>query len=172
MGKDAVRILFWGLLIFLVVIFQGSGENFLEIRGVRPDLILIIVYCMGLLHGEYVGGIAGLGLGWLMDLSSMGPLYQNLVTKGVIGVFAGYLGTWLRHAGPFLHLWILLGVSFLQGFLVSLVLSLIYDSSILSDLRYIVLPQAIYDAVLGSFILNLLVFLRERRRKIQWAGSP
>ena len=167
-----MRLLFWNLFIFFIVIFQGAGENFLEIHGIRPDLVLIAVYCVGLFKGEYAGGLAGLGLGWLIDLSSMGPFYQNLVTKGLIGIFAGYLGNWLRHAAPFLHIWILLGVSFLQGILVSIVLGLIYGSSIVSDLRYIVLPQAIYDAVLGSLILNLMVFLQERRRKLQWAGTP
>jgi rod shape-determining protein MreD len=163
-----VRGLVWGLAIFLMVAFQGAEVNFLEIGGIRPDLVLIAVYGIGLFQGEFAGGLAGLGLGWVIDLFSVGKFYQNMITKGLIGVFAGYLGNWLRHAGLFLHLWILLSLSLLQGTLIAVVLSLIYDSSILSDLWRIVLPQAIYDAVLGSLVLSLISSFHEKRRKTQW----
>lgn len=157
--------------MLVMALFQGSEANFLEFRGIRPDIVLIMVYCVGLLFGETRGGFAGLGLGLLMDLSSIGSFYQNLVTKGLVGILAGVLGRWLRHAGPFLHLWILFLISLTQGVLIATLLSLLYETSILSDLRTIVLPQAVFDALLGSLILNLLISMRESWVKALWAGQ-
>jgi rod shape-determining protein MreD len=160
----------WGGGFLLLLAFQGSSYNPLEIWGIKPDLLLLGIYCLGLLRGEVWGGLSGAGLGLLMDLFSAGPFYQNLVVLGIIGVFAGLLGHWLRHAGAFLHAWILFGVSLIQGTVIAVILSLIFDSSFWGDLLHIVLPQAVYDGVLGSLILNFLSVRWERQRKVRWAG--
>jgi rod shape-determining protein MreD len=166
-----VKFLLWGVLILAVVAWQGSDYNFLEIHGIRPDLVLIVVYGVALIQGEFRGTLAGLGLGLVMDLTSVGPFYQNFVMKGLVGFIGGFLGRWLLHAGPFLHLWVLFGVSFLQGTAVSLMLGWINGASPLPDLRDIVLPQALYDAILGSLVLHLLLFRREREIKVSWTGD-
>jgi len=171
-GGGAVKGLLWGGGLLFLLVFQSSDVNVLEFRGVKPDLLLIVTYCVGLLYGERRGLLTGLSLGLLMDLASMGPFYQNMVTKGAVGLLSGFLGQWLRHAGPFLHLWMIFSVSLLQGMAVALSLHWIYGTSPLLDLRVVVIPQALYDALAGSLILALFTLRREREVKVRWAGRP
>jgi rod shape-determining protein MreD len=56
-----------------------------------PDLVLVLVVAWALLRGPLVGGVAGLGAGWLLDLVPPGSalLGTQALTYAAAGVLAG-----------------------------------------------------------------------------------
>jgi rod shape-determining protein MreD len=56
-----------------------------------PDLVLVLVVAWALLRGPVVGGVAGLGAGWLLDLAPPGSglLGAQALTYAAAGVLAG-----------------------------------------------------------------------------------
>lgn len=82
-----MRSLFFLLLILGALILQTTILNFIVIRGVKPDLVLILVILNGFLRGTREGAFLGFVGGVLQDLVSGGYFGVNALSK----MFAGYL---------------------------------------------------------------------------------
>jgi rod shape-determining protein MreD len=129
----------------------------LSLGGVRPDLCLIAIFLVGFLEGELDGVMMGLALGFVQDLFSAGGLGLNLITKGSIGLVVGLIG---RHLANTTHLTIfalLLGASLFSG--LGLVLWAWAGEGLTDALmlvQSILLPQALYDAGIGTTVYWLL----------------
>lgn len=57
----------------------------------RPDLVLLVVLAVGLLHGPVTGALVGLAGGWILDLVPPGgePLGASALVYLVAGMLAG-----------------------------------------------------------------------------------
>lgn len=76
----------------LIVPLQSSLANSITLWDVKPDLIFIFVYALGLIYNEEKAMLMGAGLGFASDIFSGGPLGLNLLTKGITGFASGLLG--------------------------------------------------------------------------------
>lgn len=150
-------------LILGLVPFQVTGLQYAAIAGIRPDLTLIATFVIGFLSGEIEGLLMGVLLGCVQDLFSAGSLWVNLITKGMIGILAGVLGRHLANATP-----VTVGAFVF-------VLSLLFGSTAVAWIRIednftgvshmiqsIVLPQALFDAVLGMIVYWVMPSRRRR----------
>jgi uncharacterized membrane protein len=156
-------------LIGLVPV-QATILQYLNIGDVRPDLCLIASFLVGFAFGEVEGVLMGLSLGFIQDLFSAGAVWFNLMGKGLAGLLAGLMGRHLATATPTALSGVLLAVS--------LVSNLIYllsgwTGEGLADawlmLRTVLLPQALYDALLGATVYWLMT--RGRGRDSDFAGG-
>lgn len=163
-----MKSLGWAFFILFLLAFQGSILNPLVIHGIRPDLILITVYLLGILKGDVKGGLIGASLGFIMDILSAGPIYYNVFSKCFIGSLAGGIGRWIQNPGPVLHGGMIVGASLLQGVGALLILASLGMARLPQDLFYIVIPQAIFDGALGG-IVYLLLTIRRKRAVSRWA---
>ena len=83
-----MRTLIWGLLIVLTLVFQATLVPMIAIKGIRPDLLLIIVVSSALLLGQDQGIGMGFFAGLLQDLAS-GIFGINILSKIATGYLAG-----------------------------------------------------------------------------------
>ena len=63
------------LLGGLAFILQFYLTEFMTIRSLRPDFLLIFIVYVSLQHGSFAGVIAGFSLGLLEDLSGVGSMF-------------------------------------------------------------------------------------------------
>lgn len=158
-----------GLLAVLMVALVPIQTTVLEhvsIGGIRPDLCLIVVCLVGVMSGEVHGMFLGLALGFAQDIFSAGELWLNMVAKGMIGFLAGFVSRHLANATPGAMLTLILALSFLSG-LVFLVVERAGTGLLdaLLGVRLLVLPQAAFDAAVGTGVY-WLVAGRTRRADV------
>lgn len=148
--------------------FQGSILNPLLIKGIRPDFILITVYLFGIFKGDIKGGLMGGFLGFIMDITSAGPIYYNIFSKFFIGYLAGIIARWVQNPGYLLHGVLIFLMSLIQGMGIFLILTFLGMARFPFDIIYIVIPQAIFDGCTGGIAFLLLTY-RRRETISRWA---
>lgn len=152
------RIIIYTILIFIFVTTQVTFLNFIEILGVRPNLIIILIVSISLLEGRNQGGTVGFFAGLCLD--------------AVIGVALGY------HA----LIGMLLGISlgninkrffkeniFVMG-ICTFISTILFESAIIlvsyilglrmnyiESLKEVILPEAAINTILGVIIFLLIV---------------
>lgn len=94
---SALRGLVLALLITLAVVLQAAFLPPLALRGVVPDLALLVVVAAGLVRGPDFGAGAGFLAGLLLDLA---PPAEHTVGRWVIAlVLVGWLAGRVRGEG-------------------------------------------------------------------------
>lgn len=84
-----MRILITSLLVFITFILQGTVFRYVEILGISPDLLLVIIVCFSLLRHEREGAAIGFVAGLLQDLFFSQTLGVNALLYLLIGYFSG-----------------------------------------------------------------------------------
>jgi rod shape-determining protein MreD len=163
-----VKHLLYCSLFLGLVPFQVTALQYASIAGIRPDLILIATFLVGFLGGEVEGLLMGVLLGCVQDLFSTGSLWVNLITKGMIGIMAGLLGRHLANATPVTVCASLFVLSLLSGSTAAVWIRVEDDLTGVSQvIQSVVLPQALFDAALGTLIY--WVMPGRRRRESEFA---
>lgn len=81
------------LLVFVsAMVLQTTVLDVLTIKGIKPDLILVIVVYLGLVKGSDIGCTSGFFFGLLEDVYSGMYLGSNALTKTTLGFFCGVIG--------------------------------------------------------------------------------
>lgn len=80
------------LLVFGAVILQTSVFASLDVRGGAPDLVLVVLVSLALLHGSVVGAAAGFSAGLLVDTATLGTLGVSSLLLTVAAYWAGRYG--------------------------------------------------------------------------------
>lgn len=70
-------------------ILQSTVLGFIGIRGVHPDLVLVVVVFVANRNGSLVGELTGFGAGLALDLIGSGPLGLYALIYTVIGASFG-----------------------------------------------------------------------------------
>jgi len=85
----------WRSRLLILLFFLPAQTLLFEawrIRGVKPDLALVLVVVFGLTEGPIAGLLWGLALGGMVDLASIGALDANVIFKAVTGLICGITG--------------------------------------------------------------------------------
>jgi hypothetical protein len=142
----------------------------LAVWGVMPDLGLIVVCLAGFFGGELEGLLVGLAVGWIMGLFSAGDLAAGMMTKGIVGFLAGVAGRHIVYMTPVVLVLGLLAASCVSGLLTASVLTLNDQQDLWWAVKTVVVPQAVFDAVVGGAFywlawsrLNIERFVSEYR---------
>jgi rod shape-determining protein MreD len=84
--KVALRI---GLLIFLAAILQVSFFSQATLFGAAPEVMPVVVICLGLLGGAVVGAVCGFAAGLLLDIMLLQTLGVSSLVLLLVGFLAG-----------------------------------------------------------------------------------
>lgn len=133
------------LLAFLV---QSVLGGFLAIRGIAPNVVLVVVVVYGLLFGWEMGIAAGVLGGLLLDLTTSQLIGSHVLALAAVGLMVGLVEEGVFKDNLLLPL--------IGGFLGSLVGQIVLVGCIwlfrrsfpLGDLRAALLPTALYDVIL------------------------
>ena len=148
-------LLYVGLVLLLVPL-QTILLPHVAIWDIKPDLGLVIAALVGVLAGELEGLLVGLAIGWILNLYSAGDLWLNLVTTGGAGLFAGLLAKQVAEITPTILSIGLLLLSLAGGLVAVFSMMHATMSETWWMVRFVVVPQACFDAVVGAALLWLI----------------
>jgi rod shape-determining protein MreD len=148
----------------LLQVVVGSA---LSIRGIQPSFVLVAVYAYSITGGEARGILNGALGGLIEDCLSGGVI--GLMTSGyaIAGYIAGRAGKKVFNIGESANFGGIFIVSLVQGAYTAAILNAFKDST---EIFYMILtfalPQALYNAVAGIFVLWL--FKKQLARRVPW----
>lgn len=76
-----------GIIILVNFVFESTLYHSIAVRGVKPDVTLIIIVAVAILKGKDYGAIAGMAAGILQDVIFGKPVGLTALSY----MFAGYL---------------------------------------------------------------------------------
>ena len=147
-----------GILIASIVL-QSTIFARINLFGVRPDLILVVTICIGLLYGPFTGLYLGLAGGFLLVLAGGGILGINVLTKALLGYGAGYVGKTVLKDNIFIPL-ATVAIATLAGEITAFLFLTAFgwQGRFFNYLFATVLPLVLYHLILMAPVY--LVFLR------------
>ncbi len=146
------------VIIFLLIIpFQASLFNQLPFGVIRPDVGMAILFIIGLLTSPVESALAGMGMGLLQDINSASLIGFSGLTRGLVGLAAGLLGSKVLDISSPAVVVFLAAFSLAEGVLISLFLQVTYGAvPFFSILTGRLLPQAFSTGMLGLLLLHLV----------------
>jgi rod shape-determining protein MreD len=75
----------------ICILLQSTILGKIAIRGVRPDLALILLIFVSMRRGSMVGQVSGFATGFLEDLMNVSPLGFHSLMRTIIGYVYGLL---------------------------------------------------------------------------------
>ncbi|AJQ27081.1 MULTISPECIES: rod shape-determining protein MreD [Pelosinus] len=84
-----MNVLIWGSVLLITIIIQSTLIPLISIRGIYPDVLLIIVVSYALLSGKENGVGMGFFAGLLQDLASGGIFGIGTLSKLTTGYLFG-----------------------------------------------------------------------------------
>ncbi|MDI6704439.1 MAG: rod shape-determining protein MreD [bacterium] len=138
-------------IIFSIILEITPFVKYLEIRGIKPDLFLIILVFFSLKKGSLKGEIMGFFIGIFEDLVSSGVFGINSFSKTICGFLVGKSKEKILHENFISQIIIMLSISLLNGLLVYLIRCLFTTPS-----GFIVVPlETCYNTLLSIPIFIL-----------------
>ncbi|MBI5637313.1 MAG: hypothetical protein HZA03_05015 [Nitrospinae bacterium] len=154
-------------VFFFLFILQTSALRMYT--SIAPDTALLATIWFALRHGRYAGLDSGVLGGLLQDIASFGMMGINLLSKGVIGLLAGWLKenhlvewnspvTWIITigAGTFIN-----GLIF-RNYAMSF---FDYHPGLFGDIGRMIL-QTLYNLAVGLPLFSFLIALETRMRRL------
>ncbi len=88
--KNRRRILLYVVSLVLAFLIQTSVMPLIPFLSASPNLLLILTFSIGFIHGDLPGMIYGLGAGLLLDLFYSGPFGFYSLIFVIIGYINGF----------------------------------------------------------------------------------
>ncbi|MEW6685997.1 MAG: rod shape-determining protein MreD [Candidatus Edwardsbacteria bacterium] len=151
-----IRFLKIGLLFWLATVLQTTLVNLIEIKGIKPDLSLILVLYFALFEGSVYGVVLGFLGGFLQDIFAPSYLGLNIISKVVVSFLCASLRSKVYREKKKTQGILLLLLTLMHDFLYFLLLFRGDFNKILSSLGYFSLGGGIYNAVIGILVFPLL----------------
>lgn len=90
MKKVLITII--SFIIFLILYFlQINFFSWFNMSGIKPNLFVLLVLCIGLFAGRSIGSILGMVFGFLLDIFIGKNVCPTGIILGIIGFAGGYL---------------------------------------------------------------------------------
>jgi len=151
--------------VLVATLLQVGLAPYMEIGGVTPNFILLVVVTLALTTGPTEGAIAGFAGGLLFDLIGTGPVGAMALVLAVTGYLAGLLHEQMFAEGWLLPITVFAVAALSAEVAYGLMLMLVGEggpfwSSFLTKM----LPGAVYNTALALLIYPWLArFLRQDR---------
>jgi rod shape-determining protein MreD len=161
-----VRIVVICVLAVFNVILESTLFQYTRIHGVKPDFSIMIIVAYAIMRGSSYGAFTGLGIGLLIDILYGRTVGINALSYMITGYIVGQ-----AHENVFKD-------SFIPPFIFNLFAVLLFQHSYLllayfsnnfpdTGISYlymllqVILPQAVYNAVIGSVLYRYIYKLDE-----------
>ncbi len=142
------------LIILFLIPFQIILSGLPGLWAVRPDLVLVTLYLVGLTGGRAF--YMGILLGFILDLFSGGPLGLNILTKSLVGFFSELIGKRIVSVRFVIHLGAILLLTISNETLTLFFLNLFYSVNYTMHFWGQFVLRSAYNLFLGfPFILMI-----------------
>lgn len=141
--------------------------------GLHPGLVLLFVLAVGMRQGETAGAASGVVLGFLEDTFSAGLPGANILTKGLLGFFAGSVQEQLDLDNPNTQAIVAALATIVEGLVHLALLEVFSQGRGLIDPFFgtIVPAAAVNGALLPTAAFLSGVFRRRRVRRLASVGD-
>lgn len=148
MKKTAIIALLF--LIFLFIYFlQSNLFSWFTIAGIKPNLFIIFVLCIGLYAGKRVGSILGIVFGILIDIFIGRQIGISGVLLGIVGYVGGYLDKNFSKDSKITIILISISTTIIYEIINYIILILMYKTEIeILAIIKTTLIEAAYNAIL------------------------
>jgi rod shape-determining protein MreD len=151
-----MKVIAFLLFIFLLVALQGTLLENISLKGIKPDLLFILSYGIGLYKGEMNGLFWGGFVGLMMDSSTGILLGPNLTSKATVGFLSGYFKRKVFRMTVTVSLIFLFILSILDGIMNFISINIFIGTTpFFKSFLSIILPQALYNTLFGVIIWAL-----------------
>jgi len=145
------------IVLLLLLPLQASLFGPLPLGSIAPDLGLAVLYCIGLLTGPVEAALAGVAIGLIQDLGSASLIGFSGLTRGVVGLFAGFLGKRVLDIQSPSNIVFLVVFCLAESLFSALFLEITYGSVPLVGLFFSrMVPRAITTSLVGYGFLRLM----------------
>jgi rod shape-determining protein MreD len=147
----------WAGWFLLCVVLQSTLVPHAAVMGVRPDLLLLVLFFLSVRAGMMTGAFAGFFLGLGQDLFAADLLGQNALAKSVTGFVCGIFNERVMSLNPIMRALLLLQAFIINDIIVMLVHIVKTDSEpgvLVTELLVVTLPRAVY-----TLIVSLIPFV-------------
>lgn len=151
------------IIILLLVSFQNSLFEFIRIMGVKPDIVLTFIICYTLIKGNPEGTIAGIIGGIAEDIFSGIAFGINSIGCMITSFLIGSIETKIYKDSVFIP-----GIFTFIGTIIKELIAFLFlyltraQRDIVSDVLYIILPEAIYNAIIAALFYKFIAKLGSR----------
>ena len=151
------RIVFNLLLMVLAFTIQTCVFPLIPFLAASPNLLLILTFSFGFIHGSWAGILYGLFAGLLLDLFYSGPFGFYMLVFIYIGYINGIFTKYYYEEYITLPLFLCIANELKQG---QGKLNLFYY------FRKIMLPEIIFSLVTTLFIYRLFLFISRKLEEL------
>ncbi|MBT3231794.1 MAG: rod shape-determining protein MreD [Calditrichaeota bacterium] len=145
---DVLRYIIIGILLLSI---ENSAGKYLDVLGIRPDLLLIFTISTSIRRGRNHGLLVGFFSGLAQDMTSLGFLGIYALSKSSLGF---WLGRWVEERDQLIRTWLWMVIIFfcvvVQGIWQGLFVIQSPDIGFMEFLFKSILPIAVYTGVLGG----------------------
>ena len=152
-----MKAVVYTISIILLTALQTTLVNYLQIFGIKPNLLFVFVVCIALFGGSIEGGMVGLLCGVIIDVIGHGAFGINSLAYLYIGVIVGYLCINFFRGGVIVAIGFVFGTSIVCGLLYYTFTYFMWgDTNLLLVLLRKIIPETIYNTVITLPIYFLL----------------
>jgi rod shape-determining protein MreD len=161
-----VKVLFYALTILIIILIQSTILEYLNIFGIKPNIIITLVICIALLNGSIEGACVGFAAGLLQDIL----FGYSIGFYALLGMFLGYAAG-SSNKGLYKE-------NFVVVVLFTFIWSFVYEFAVyffgyigdiflrniglLYPIRRIIIPEAVYNSVISIPVYLLTVKITNR----------
>lgn len=161
--RKIVRILIISLLILINFILESTLFQYTRVFGVKPDFTIILITSYAIMRGSAFGGFIGLFSGLLQDLIFGNTMGINGLSYMITGYLIGQSNENVFKDSFVPSIIFNIGAVFIYQHLFILITyfsktNISYTHALLN----IIIPQSIYNAILGSIAYRLIYKLDEK----------
>lgn len=157
------RIILYTILIFILVTTQVTFLNFIEIFGVRPNLIIILIVSIALLDGRNAGAAVGFFAGLCLDaVVGVALGYQALIGM-LLGILLGNINKRFFKENIFVMvICTFISTVLYESAVIVASYSLGLQINYVETVKGVILPEAIMNCIFGVILFFLLVRINRK----------
>lgn len=88
--KNPVKYLVYLLIAFALGFAQTTVFSLIEIGGITPDLLIVLIAYIAIREGQFRGIIAGFAIGLMFDFISLDAMGTNALSKLLVAYATGF----------------------------------------------------------------------------------
>ncbi len=150
------KSLLFTVVLSLVVILQTTVLSGLQVRGVRPDLALLLLVFFSHILGPMEGKLMGFFLGLLRDFLSLSPLGFHAVVDTTVGHIFGFTKEKLYIDAISLPLILAAAATVIKAFWTFILIALFLPEKVESFFKISLLVEIGVNAFVAPFLFALL----------------
>ncbi len=161
-----MRYITYVALILINFILQTTIFNYIEIIGVKPNTMLILIVSFAFMRGETEGGLIGFLSGLLVDSFFGQVLGLNAFIGLVIGFLCGKIFNEFYKDSIIIPFFLTLFFDICYGFLFFFFNAFLRGyPNIFHFLKTIIIPEALYTSIVSFFIYRILFIINIKLEK-------